>query len=67
MIDQENYCIDDILTQISAATKALENVALSLLDQHLRHCVMDAAHADGPEAEEKLAAATDAIARLVRP
>lgn len=65
MIDQENYCID-ILTQISAATKALENVALSLLDQHLRHCVMDATHADGPEAEEKLAAATDAIARLVR-
>ena len=65
MVDEESYCID-ILTQVSAATKALENVALSLLDQHLHHCVTDAARAGSPEAEEKLAEATAAIARLVR-
>ena len=65
MVDEETYCID-ILTQVSAATRALENVALSLLDQHLRHCVTDAAHAGTPEADEKLAEATAAIARLVR-
>ena len=65
MVDEENYCID-ILTQVSAATKALENVALSLLDQHLHHCVKDAARNGGPEADEKLAEATAAIARLVR-
>jgi len=38
MVDEDAYCID-ILTQVSAATRALENVALSLLDQHLHHCV----------------------------
>lgn len=65
MIDEETYCID-ILTQVSAATKALENVALSLLDEHLRHCVTDAALAGGPMAAEKLAEASAAIARLVR-
>lgn len=65
MIDEENYCID-ILTQISSITSALNNVALSLLDDHMRHCVVRAAQADGPEAEEKLAEAADAIARLVR-
>ena len=65
MVDEENYCID-ILTQVSAATKALENVALSLLGQHLHHCVKDAARNGGPEADEKLAEATAAIARLVR-
>ena len=65
MVDEESYCID-ILTQVSAATKALENVALSLLDQHLHHCVTDAARNGGPEADEKLAEATAAIARLVR-
>jgi CsoR family transcriptional regulator, copper-sensing transcriptional repressor len=65
LVDEETYCID-ILTQVSAATRALENVALTLLDQHLRHCVTDAAHAGRPEADEKLAEATAAIARLVR-
>ena len=67
MVGEETYCID-ILTQVSAATRALENVALSLLDQHLRHCVTDAAHAGTAEAEaeEKLAEAAAAIARLVR-
>ena len=65
MVDEDTYCID-ILTQVSAATKALENVALSLLDEHLRHCVLDAAQSDGPEADRRLTEATDAIARLVR-
>ena len=65
MVAEDTYCID-ILTQVSAATKALENVALSLLDEHMRHCVVDAARVDGPEAERKLTEATEAIARLVR-
>jgi len=65
MVEQEQYCID-ILTQVSAVTKALESVALGLLDDHLRHCVMDAALEGGPEAEAKLKEASDAIARLVR-
>lgn len=65
MVEDEKYCID-ILTQISAATKALESVALGLLDEHLRHCVVRAAREGGDEAETKLAEAHDAIARLVR-
>ncbi len=65
MVEGDTYCID-ILTQVSAATKALENVALSLLDQHLRHCVADAARAGGDEADQKIAEASAAIARLVR-
>ena len=65
MVDEEQYCID-ILTQISALTKALEGVALGLLDDHLTHCVLDAAQAGGDEAQEKIAEASAAIARLVR-
>ncbi|OLT46081.1 MULTISPECIES: metal-sensitive transcriptional regulator [Actinomycetes] len=65
MIDEDTYCID-ILTQISALTSALENVALGLLDDHLKHCVVDAAKAGGPQAEEKIKEASDAIARLVK-
>lgn len=65
MINEETYCID-ILTQISSITSALNNVALSLLDDHVRHCVVRAAQTDGPAAEEKLTDAADAIARLVR-
>lgn len=65
MVEEDTYCID-VLTQVSAATKALENVAISLLDEHMRHCVMDAARVDGHEAEQKLSEATEAIARLVR-
>ena len=65
MVDEEKYCID-ILTQISAITKALQSVALGLLDEHLSHCVVDAAATGGREAEAKLQEATDAIARLVR-
>ena len=65
MVEEEQYCID-ILTQISAATKALQVVSLSLLDEHLSHCVVEAAKAGGPEAEAKLKEASDAIGRLVR-
>ena len=65
MIDDEKYCID-ILTQVSAVTKALQAVSLGLLDEHMEHCVMDAARAGGPEADAKLKEASDAIARLVR-
>ena len=65
MVADERYCID-ILTQISATTRALESLALDLLDDHLRHCVVRAAREGGDEAETKLAEARDAIARLVR-
>ncbi|MFT4215733.1 MAG: metal-sensitive transcriptional regulator [Micropruina sp.] len=65
MVVDERYCID-ILTQISATTRALESLALELLDDHLRHCVVRAAREGGEEAETKLAEARDAIARLVR-
>ena len=65
MIEADQYCID-ILTQVSAATKALETVALSLLGDHPHHCVAEAAAEGGPAAAEPLAAATAAIARLVR-
>src|SRR4051794_5017535 len=65
MVEDEKYCID-ILTQISAMTKALESVALGLLDDHLTHCVVDAAAAGGPEADAKIKEASAAIARLVR-
>jgi len=65
MVDQDSYCID-VLTQISAATRALEAVALSLLDEHLSHCVADAVHTGGDTAADKLKEASAAIARLVR-
>ena len=65
MIDEDQYCID-VLTQVSAATKALEAVALGLLDEHLRHCVTQAAAEGGALAEEKVAEASAAIARLVK-
>ena len=65
MIDEDTYCID-ILTQISALTKALEGGALGLLDDHLKHCVVDAAKQGGDEAETKLREASAAIARLVK-
>ncbi|WP_129789021.1 metal-sensitive transcriptional regulator [Promicromonospora panici] len=65
MVDEEQYCID-ILTQVSALTKALESVALGLLDDHLKHCVVDAARTGGAEADAKVKEASDAIARLVR-
>jgi DNA-binding FrmR family transcriptional regulator len=65
MVEDEKYCID-ILTQVSAMTSALRSVALGLLNDHLSHCVVDAARAGGPEADVKVKEAADAIARLVR-
>jgi CsoR family transcriptional regulator, copper-sensing transcriptional repressor len=64
MVEEEQYCID-ILTQVSAMTKALQAVSLNLLDDHLAHCVRDAM-STGVDADEKLAEASAAIARLVR-
>jgi CsoR family transcriptional regulator, copper-sensing transcriptional repressor len=65
MVDEDRYCID-ILEQVSAATKALQAVALALLDDHLAHCVSDAVRKGGDDAVEKLDEASAAIARLVR-
>jgi CsoR family transcriptional regulator, copper-sensing transcriptional repressor len=65
MVDEDAYCID-VLTQIAAATKALQAVALELLDEHLAHCVADALAQGGDAAEAKVAEASAAIARLVR-
>lgn len=65
MIEDDKYCID-VLTQISAATKALQSVALRLLDEHMASCMVDAAEAGGQESETKIREASDAIARLVR-
>jgi DNA-binding FrmR family transcriptional regulator len=64
MVEQDTYCID-ILTQISAATRALQAVAIGLLEGHLAHCVVDAAK-DGSDPAAKVKEASDAIARLVR-
>ena len=65
MVEEDKYCID-ILTQVSAATKALQSFSLELLEEHLAHCVADAVRTGGTEADEKVREATDAIARLVR-
>ncbi|MGO1397273.1 MAG: metal-sensitive transcriptional regulator [Brevibacterium yomogidense] len=65
MVDDEQYCID-ILTQISAQISALRNVGLGLLDDHLKHCVVDAAAVGGEAADAKMQEASDAIARLLR-
>jgi DNA-binding FrmR family transcriptional regulator len=65
MIEEEQYCID-ILTQVSAMTRALQSVALGLLDEHLSHCVVRAAAEGGAEADIKIEEASSAIARLVR-
>lgn len=65
MVEEDAYCID-VITQVSAATKALERVALALLDDHLGHCVAQAASEGGEVSAEKLREASAAIARLVR-
>ncbi len=65
MVDEDRYCIE-ILEQVSAATRALQAVALELLNDHLAHCVSDAVRNGGDEATEKLAEASAAIGRLVR-
>ncbi|MGO4596889.1 metal-sensitive transcriptional regulator [Terrabacter sp. 2RAF25] len=65
MVDTDTYCID-ILTQVSAITKALQAVSLGLLEDHVAHCVVDAARESDEAAQEKVREAADAIARLVR-
>jgi CsoR family transcriptional regulator, copper-sensing transcriptional repressor len=65
MVDQDVYCID-VLTQVSAVTRALQAVALGLLEDHLGHCVAQAIEQGGPEAEEKVREAAAAVSRLVR-
>jgi CsoR family transcriptional regulator, copper-sensing transcriptional repressor len=65
MVEEDTYCID-VLTQVSAATKALETVALALLEDHLAHCVAEAAREGGKVADDKIREASAAIARLVR-
>lgn len=65
MVEDEKYCID-ILTQVSAMTSALQSVSLGLLEEHMNHCVVDAARAGDDEAKEKVAEAVAAITRLVK-
>ncbi len=65
MVEDDTYCID-ILTQVSAATKALQAVSLGLLEDHIAHCVVDAARESDAAADAKVREASDAIARLVR-
>ncbi|MET8003428.1 metal-sensitive transcriptional regulator [Nonomuraea glycinis] len=65
MVEDDKYCID-VLTQVSAATGALQSFALSLLEEHLAHCVAEATQKGGPEAQAKVKEASDAVARLVR-
>jgi DNA-binding FrmR family transcriptional regulator len=65
MVDEDRYCID-VLTQISAVTRALQAVAIGLLDAHLSHCVREAVELGGPDADAKVAEASAAVARLVR-
>ena len=65
MVEKDTYCIE-VLTQVSAASRALQSVALVLLEDHMSHCVVDAARTGGPEQDAKLKEASAAIARLVR-
>jgi DNA-binding FrmR family transcriptional regulator len=65
MVDEDKYCIE-ILDQVAAVTKALQAVAIELLDGHLSHCVADALTTGGKQADDKVAEASAAIARLVR-
>jgi len=65
MVEEDVYCID-VLTQVSAVTRALQAVALGLLEDHLGHCVAHAVEHGGPEAEEKVKEAAAAVSRLVR-
>ena len=65
MVEEDTYCID-VLTQVAAVTKALQAVSLGLLEDHVAHCVVDAARTSDDDAQEKVREAADAIARLVR-
>ncbi len=65
MVDEDKYCID-VLTQVASVSKALQSVAVNLLDEHLHHCVAAAVTAGGPEGANKLGEATKAIQRLLK-
>ena len=65
MVEEDRYCID-VLTQVSAVTRALHEVALGLLDDHLRHCVVDAARTDSTDAQVKLDELTTTLRRALR-
>ena len=65
MVEEDTYCVD-VLTQISAATRALQAVAIGLLEDHLGHCVTQAIEQGGPDAQEKVKEAAAAISRLVK-
>lgn len=65
MINEDTYCID-VLTQISSVTKALQNVGIGLVDEHIRHCVQDAVAESAETGDAKIDEATAAIARLLR-
>ena len=65
MVESDRYCVD-VLTQISAVNKALQGVAVGLLDDHLRHCVVAAVASGGSDADQKLTEATAAIDRLLK-
>ncbi|HEX3493418.1 MAG TPA: metal-sensitive transcriptional regulator [Streptosporangiaceae bacterium] len=65
MVEEDTYCID-VLTQISAATRALQAVAVGLLEDHLGHCVTEAIENGGPDAQDKVKEAAEAISRLVK-
>ena len=65
MVEEEQYCID-VLTQVASVTKALQSVAVRLLDEHLHHCVAEAVASGGPEGDAKLTEATKAIERLLK-
>ena len=65
MVEEDTYCVD-VLTQISAVTRALQAVAIGLLEDHLGHCVTEAIEAGGPDAQDKIKEAAEAVSRLVR-
>ena len=65
MVEDDQYCID-VLTQVSATTKALQSLAVKLLEEHMAHCVAEAVAQGGDVADAKVREATEAIARLVR-
>jgi DNA-binding FrmR family transcriptional regulator len=65
MVEDDRYCID-VLTQISAATKGLQSVAVGMFDDHLRHCVVTAVNEGGDEADQKLTEVTAVVERLLK-
>lgn len=65
MVDEDQYCID-VLTQVASVTRALQGVAMGLLDEHVRHCVADAVKTGPGQGDEKITEAIEAIERLVK-